>query len=55
VEDIITGRLVVVCQIAVPKIRTFSCSLMTLVGFVFRGHRIDTIVLHAPCLWMVTL
>jgi len=30
VEDIIIGRLAVVSYIAVPKIRAFSCGLMTL-------------------------
>jgi len=29
-EDIVIGRLAVVSEIAVPKIRAFSCSLMTL-------------------------
>ena len=30
VEDIIIGRLAVVSEIAVPKIREFSCGLITL-------------------------
>ena len=29
-EDIIIDSLAVVCQIAAPKIRAFSCGLMTL-------------------------